>query len=558
MNEEIKNSSLIINYSLVHNFFKQSLEILKNKNDFIKSYIEIKKDYNKKLLNLKIKYSKTINEKNNINFDSLISDINNNLNIILQKEIESNILLIEGIEKTIEENNIIINNNKIEEKTLIKNFSTEVQEIIDYKTDVNKLKNNFHNNTLNLEKLLINDQLEKKILTSSTKIILPNDIDNKLISESIEKMKKSENDYINLIEKLKIIENKFVKNAKEYYENEKEKASNILFRLKEIIINLLLYLKNSFQIPYLEIENFSKNTYNNDIKLKYENLLNSLLKKNESFNYTKYINYNFICYEDKLDYIKDLYLKSNELNVQEKFNIIQFVNSNLKVKHNLFDENVEKEIIIVNNIMNKILNFNQKNYNPPNQNEIDNIINLCKKKENILVVLNKLNKFRANGNFKLPKDIFDLFAKIMNNALDYLNVDNDMNTIGLIIILSMTYYNDDNNNKIFLYKKIFNNKIFKEQNFWEKFLDYKIKKSLNDKINKNNHQNIVFGHIITIIDNLLEFGNDINFIKKIIDPTINLYNLDENFKLSIEAVLHSKKPTVINDNIEDEENKKNK
>ncbi len=162
MNEEIKNSSLIINYSLVHNFFKQSLEILKNKNDFIKSYIEIKKDYNKKLLNLKIKYSKTINEKNNINFDSLISDINNNLNIILQKEIESNILLIEGIEKTIEENNIIINNNKIEEKTLIKNFSTEVQEIIDYKTDVNKLKNNFHNNTLNLEKLLINNQLEKK------------------------------------------------------------------------------------------------------------------------------------------------------------------------------------------------------------------------------------------------------------------------------------------------------------------------------------------------------------------------------------------------------------
>ena len=139
----------------------------------------------------------------------------------------------------------------------------------------------------------------------------------------------------------------------------------------------------------------------------------------------------------------------------------------------------------------------------------------------------------------------------MNNALDYLNVDNEMNTIGLIIILSMTYYNDDNNNKIFLYKKIFNNKIFKEQNFWEKFLDYKIKKSLNDKINKNNHKNIVFGHIITIIDNLLEFGNDINFIKKIIDPTINLYNLDENFKLSIEAVLHSKKPTVINDNIED-------
>ena len=39
--------------------------------------------------------------------------------------------------------------------------------------------------------------------------------------------------------------------------------------------------------------------------------------------------------------IQNLSCKSNELNVQEKFNIIQFVNSNLKVKHNLFDENVE-------------------------------------------------------------------------------------------------------------------------------------------------------------------------------------------------------------------------
>ena len=554
MNEEIKNSSIIINYSLVHNFFKQSLEILKNKNDFIKSYIEIKKDYNKKLLNLKIKYFKNSNEKNNKSIDSLIKDINDNLNIILQKEIESNKILIEGIEKSIEENNIIINNNKIEEKTLIKNFSTEVQEIIDFKTDVNKLKNNFHNNTLNLEKLLINDQIEKKNLS---KIILPNDIDNKLISESIEKMKKSEDEYIKLIEKLKIIENKFVKNAKEYYENEKEKTSNILFKLKTNIINLLIYLKNSFQIPFLEIENFSKNTYNNDIKLKFEKLLNTILKKNESYNYTKYINYNFICYEDKLDYIKDLYLKSNELNVQEKFNIIQLVNSYLKIKHNLFDENVEKEIILVNNIMNKILNFSKKNYIPPNENEIKNIINLCKKKENILVVLNKLNKFRTNGNFNLPKINFDIIAEIMNNALNILNIDNEMNTLGLIIILSMTYYNDDNK-KIFLYKKIISNKIFKEQNFWEKFLDYKIKKSLNDNINKNNIPNIVFGHIITIIDNLLEFGNDINFIKEIIEPTIKLYNLDENFKLSIDAVLHSKKPTIISNNIEDEENKKNK
>ena len=39
MYEDIKNSSQFYNYSMMFKYFKQSLEILKENNDYIKSYI---------------------------------------------------------------------------------------------------------------------------------------------------------------------------------------------------------------------------------------------------------------------------------------------------------------------------------------------------------------------------------------------------------------------------------------------------------------------------------------------------------------------------------------
>ena len=466
MYENIKNSSQFYNYSMMFKYFKQSLEILKDNNNYIKSYINIKKDYYQKLLNLQqINILTNNNIKENTNsIKTLVSEITDILPIILEIEIESNKLLIDEIEPFLEETDSLINKNKSEEKDIMTKFSFEIKEIIDNKTNIEKFKINFHNNTSNVENSLINIYLDKKKNLSSNTIVL-NNKDFELITESIEKMKNSEKEYLNFIDKINKIENNFEINSKKYYNIEKEKSLNILSCLKNIIINLIILLKNSFQYSFSEIERKSKNLYNYDIKINFEKFFNKLIKKNEPVNITKYINYNYISYKDKLNYLNDLGLDIKELNIEEKYNIIKLINSQLKIKHNLFDENIEKEIITVSNITNKILNFKKSNYFPPNEKEINKILNLCKKNTNSWVFLNKLNIYRTKGNFSLPKVNFNIIVNILNTILDNINIEIDINIFKSVIILSQTYY-EDNNKNLLLQKKIINNKIFNNEKNW--------------------------------------------------------------------------------------------
>ena len=571
MYEDIKNSSQFYNYSMMFKYFKQSLEILKENNDYIKSYINIKKEYYQKLLNLK-QTNNFINNNNNnkdntnsINY--LISDITDILSKILEIEIESNKFLIEEIEPLLDETDCIIDVNKFEEKDIMNKFIIETKEIIENKENIKKFEINFHNNVSNVENSLINIYLDKKKNLSSNTIVL-NYKDFELINESFDKMKKSEKEYLNFIEKINQIENNFEINAKKYYNNEKEKSLNIIFHLKQFIINILIFLKNSFQYSFTEIEQKSKYLFSYDIKLNLDKFLNKVLKKIEPVKITKYINYKYISYKDKLNYLNDLCLDINELNIEEKFNIIKLINSQLIIKHNLFDEDIEKEIITVNNITNKILNFNKSNYLPPNEIEINKILNLCKKKTNINVFLNKLNVYRSKGNFSLPKVNFKIIANILNTILDNINIEIDIDIIKSVIILSQTYY-EDNNKNLLLQKKIIDNKIFKNNDFWEKFLENEIENSLKinnislieNNINKNEIDlkiaNIAFCHIITILKNMLDFECNKEIIYNIINPKIKKYNLDKNLILTINSILETKEFDNINNFIEEDKIYKN-
>ena len=574
MYENIKNSSQFYNYSMMFKYFKQSLEILKDNNDFIKSYINIKKEYYQKLLNLK-QTNDFINNNNKDNTNSiknLISDITDILSKILDIEIESNKFLIEEIEPLLDETDCIIDINKSEEKDIMNKFLIETKEIIENKENIKKFEINFHNNASNVENSLINIYLDKKKNLSSNTIVL-NNKDFELINESFDKMKKSEKEYLNFIEKINQIENNFEINTKKYYHNEKEKSFNIILHLKQLIINLLIFLKNSFQFSFTEIEQKSKNLYSYDIKLNLDKFLNKILKKIEPIKSTKYINYKYISYKDKLNYLNDLNLDKNQLNIEEKFNIIKLINSQLIIKHNLFDENIEKEIIIVNNITNKILNFNKSNYLPPNEIEINKMLNLCKKNTNINVFLDKLNLYRSKGNFSLPKVNFKIIVNILNTILDNINIEIDIDIIKSVIILSQTYY-EDNNKNLLLQKKIIDNKIFKNSNLWEKLLENEIENSLkknninlinakieNNNLNKNEIDlkiaNIAFCHIITILKNMLDFECNKEMIYNIINPKIKKYNLDKNLILTINSMLETKEFDSINNFIEEDKNYKN-
>ena len=182
--------------------------------------------------------------------------------------------------------------------------------------------------------------------------------------------------------------------------------------------------------------------------------------------------------------------------------------------------------------------------------------------------LNKLNVYRSKGNFSLPKVNFKIIVNILNTILDNINIEIDIDIIKSVIILSQTYY-EDNNKNLLLQKKIIDNKIFKNNDFWEKFLENEIENSLKinnislieNNINKNEIDlkiaNIAFCHIITILKNMLDFECNKEMIYNIINPKIKKYNLDKNLILTINSILETKEFDNINNFIEEDKIYKN-
>ena len=116
-----------------------------------------------------------------------------------------------------------------------------------------------------------------------------------------------------------------------------------------------------------------------------------------------------------------------------------------------------------------------------------------------------------------------------------------------IIVLSQTYYIKEKGNKIYLQEAIKNNDIFKDIKFWDKLFEFfiekekqRLKKSINlNDINdgENNKSKVAFGQLMTICNNMMEFGLNKSDIYKVIEPKIKDYKLDENSINNIKLVL---------------------
>ena len=119
-----------------------------------------------------------------------------------------------------------------------------------------------------------------------------------------------------------------------------------------------------------------------------------------------------------------------------------------------------------------------------------------------------------------------------------------------------------------------NNDLFKGKKFWEAFVNYVIDKEIalsididekngvipeNDKENEEKYGNIVFAQLMPMIDNMNEFGLDINIIEEIILPLIDKFKIIPEFAEEIKTSINAKKKDLNNqmekqDNIIKEEN----
>jgi hypothetical protein len=383
--------------------------------------------------------------------------------------------------------------------------------------------------------------------------------------------KELENRYKEHINEGRKKENTFLENSKFHCENIKKFSNELMEKIKHLVLNFLMSLKNNFQLPEKEITSFLPQLIKLDKNIKLDKIMeqhfinqkigtflfNPEIYKMKIFQRSKKNKENndiFNEIEDKIveleDSIDRTYLILDEISLLtiQKMKCFQLININ--------DLNLEeeKEKIKMNHLTIKLLSNIKKEYTEKEellnitQNELDLIESLLEKRCNRIVFLHKLNKFRALGNYMVTKVLYSIISKYFIKILNFIKKDYDAFPAKNVIVLSQTYYMIEKEEKIYIQEDIKEHEIFKDNKFWENLFNFfmnkeiqKLRKSFDlneEKSDEKSHYNkLAFGQIMTICNNMLEFGYNKDDIYKFIEPKIKHYNLDEISISSIKCVL---------------------
>ena len=547
--------------------------------EYIKQYQFTSVEYHQKLILLNTTYktkiydiSRVINEK--LDF-SVIFDFINTIPKIIDSYIENLLFFNEEVSKHI---------NIFEDKSIEQIILTCESQFEDFKKDlknqeeeINNLKNEFFSE---MEKTEIktydyyflepkyNMNIPEKYKTEN--IITENEMNKKIIDT-----KELENRYKEKINEGRKKEKKFVENSKFHCENIKKFTNELMEKIKKLVLNFLMALKNNFKLPEIEINSYLPKLIKLNESIKLDEMMQQKFKnkKIEKFLFNPEI-YEMIIFknkkkdkeskiiieeiEDKISKLEDglgfsylindeiSYLTIKRMKLFELINIkdLDLIKESEKIKMfqltlKLFS-NIKKDETEINND----INIEQK--------DIELIESFLKKHHCKIVFLQKLSKFRVKGNYYLNKKMFEIFSKFFNHILNDIKEDDDVFSAKNIIVLSQTYYTKENDKKIYLQEDVKNHDIFKNINFWEKLFNffieketqkYKNSKDINEinenniEDNNNNYSKIAYGQIMTICNNMIEFGLNKNDIYKVIEPKIKYYKLDEDLINNIKCVL---------------------
>ena len=548
--------------------------------EYIKQYQFTSVEYHQKLILLNTTYktkiydiSRVINEK--LDF-SVIFDFINTIPKIIDSYIENLLFFNEEVSKHI---------NIFEDKSIEQIILTCESQFEDFKKDlknqeeeINNLKNEFFSE---MEKTEIktydyyflepkyNMNIPEKYKTEN--IITENEMNKKIIDT-----KELENRYKEKINEGRKKEKKFIENSKFHCENIKKFTNELMEKIKKLVLNFLMALKNNFKLPEIEINSYLPKLIKLNESIKLDEMMQQKFKnkKIEKFLFNPEI-YEMIIFknkkkdkeskiiieeiEDKISKLEDglgfsylindeiSYLTIKRMKLFELINIkdLDLIKESEKIKMfqltlKLFS-NIKKDETEINND----INIEQK--------DIELIESFLKKHHCKIVFLQKLSKFRVKGNYYLNKKMFEIFSKFFNHILNDIKEDDDVFSAKNIIVLSQTYYTKENDKKIYLQEDVKNHDIFKNINFWEKLFNffieketqkYKNSKDINEinennieDNNNNNYSKIAYGQIMTICNNMIEFGLNKNDIYKVIEPKIKYYKLDEDLINNIKCVL---------------------
>ena len=565
---EIENVTLSLDY------FYSLKEISSTFLDYIKQYHFTSVEYHQKLLLLNITHKSKISDisnkitKKQLDFSQIL-DFINSIPKIFDAYLDNLLFFTEEITKQIDSFDV----KNIEQivTTCETQFNSFKKDLINKTKEVNNTKTNFFS------------EMEKtEIITYSYYYLNPNynsNISEKYKNENVTEAemnmkildtKEIENVYKKEINEGRNQEMKFIENSKFHSENIKKFTNELMEKIKKFILEFLMSLKNNFKLPVNEIDSFLPQLIklNDSIKLdetiqkkfKNEKMGKSLFNPEKYnlriFQKTKKKKENNEIIDEIVDKVEDLEdgldmvtFITDEISVytlekMKKFELINVKDINLEI---------EKEKIKMNQLTIKLLsNINKESSEKVkldiSTKELDLIEAKLEKHHNRIIFMQKLNKFRVLGNYQLSNTMYTMLSKFFIQILNYILEDNDLATAKNIIVLSQTYFIKEGQRKIYLQEAIQGHELFQEKAFWENLLNFfmqkekqKYKKNMEKneiiKEEEDNFSKLAFGQIMTICNNMIDFGFDKHEIYKLVEPKIKHYQLNESFISNIKTVL---------------------
>ena len=530
----MKNKNLEDNFDkYLWNKYEPLHDRLVNKISYLSSILlkfndiyQVKKDYYKNLKPL-INYKGIPACKEEENFQNVLSIVKTSNEKYNEYEEEMYIEIINNIKSLIE---------KMKgEKAFYENYLKSLAIYKEEKRKMEKYKNIYHSSaqiaekaTIYLKELVIKKKLNNDPLINQQIDISENDSKNRLST-----MAKDCSTYVSSLENTNVLRKKLNRKQKELlkmYEELEKYDKQLYSRVMEIIRKyqkkILDYTGESMNIT----QGIQKNI---DINRDVRELVESLRSRDRPEKEIPYIHYPTEIDFDKCNDSKDYRVVNEVVKTMKKYSKNVFMD---------YDEKLEEKKNKMRDLINKFFDLN-RNTDIEDRKQLLEYVKDERTHELFLIILSKL---RTNNRFCREKPLIELLSDIIIIILDAAKKKNDFTSAKNCIILSQTfYYNDESkpNKKVYILEYIKKHHWLQSMGFWKDFIlsmilnEFKKLDEMNtdDKINISKNKNIpenvkpkigevLFSQLLPYVGNMTEINVDKKYIIKIIDDINERYN----------------------------------
>ena len=531
----------------MHKRYQNNFLYLKSFRDMIQLYEESCHEFSKKLSSINCKFIS--DNKTNIYLQSINEACFEIFRYLLgQSEIYKNLFssldkLITSIPK--EQKYMPLEKNERDLYNKSKNLNKEYDSS---KNNFNKIKTDYNNNFINLEK--------------AYRDIEENKIDKNEKNKHDIKIKKT-------IDTIKNLSNKYSMATQDINKKKEEKIKN-----EKALLSL--YQNADYQMLDQIKDTIGK--FIDLLKAKSEDnmkLLNNLFQKREGINITKDINNYINEFKNKLieeehfqfeHYIPQAKLITDKICADEKeahiLNVNYRVISALKKDFNDICQEIdmakEKEKYNLRILTHKIFNQQKDSkLSPENLEKLkNNLTSLLKIEENRKYIIIALSNQRTKNRFNRSPELIQILGLILKQILEYSEKEKNYEDAKHCIIISQTFYYEDEKTKkkIYLFEYIKKNKWLKSIEFWNEITTYMIQQDIenNDRIlgkealkketnlqRRERKSQVGLSQLLTFSENMIDFKLKKNQIFEIINKKIENFEITDSFKTLIYEHINS-------------------